>query len=84
MLEVVVYGRLGRRNGLDAFHLTLLDDASNVFGNVLAQSEDAAMADRAIGTKEGLRHACISIFAKATLSRGQKLTEVVRQSCDGA
>jgi hypothetical protein len=51
--EVVVDGGVRGRDGLDALGLALVDDASDEFRDVLAQREDAAVANGGVGAEKG-------------------------------
>lgn len=53
MREIVVDGCLGGREGFDALRLALVDGPRDVLGDVLAEGEDAAVADGAVGAEEG-------------------------------
>ena len=50
--KVVVDCRLRWHDCLDALGLALSDDAGDVLGNVLAESEDAAVSDRGVRAEE--------------------------------
>lgn len=52
MLIVVVDRRTARHDRADVFCLHLLEYPGDVFGNVLAESEDGAVAYGAIGAQE--------------------------------
>lgn len=53
MREIVVDGGSGGREGFDALGLALVDGPRDVLGDVLAEGEDAAVADGAVGAEEG-------------------------------
>lgn len=53
MLGVVGDCGGGGREGVNTFGLAFEDDAGDVACDVLAEREDAAVADRTIGAKEG-------------------------------
>lgn len=77
VLVVIVYGRIGGHNSLDALFLAFRDDFGHILRDVLAQGEDTSVSDRSIRAKEGFR-VCVSCELNATNWNGRRLlTEVV-------